>query len=573
METGPPVSVPKSKDELMADVRAGRLLMKDYKAQVAQLMKADPLYVRWEDAANRSPVAPMSGEVRVMFTEPGSLGLKLVEDAAGTGGVHLTGTNAGTQAHRHSGHRQAAETVLAVQADEETQVARTAAPARGGGAAGGGRLDAVGMQRLQREDEAELLMAAEVADEQAVSSQPPPADYRNGAAGVAQMTSAEELAQASGAPRPSRKEQLGASFMVPSEGEPPALMAQALDDSSLRERLQTQKKRKLTREAEDAGVPEDQLDEAEDSSDPKAALIELIVAATRAKALSSAPPVDATIPMEPEPESMPARRDDATASYRQMEAMARARVKLAAGGGGSGKLNIKERLDKGEWKQYEASHTNWWQTDMAEQVNRLRAAARIRDSLPEDTKKEIQDLYPQLVVLGDGNTGKSTVLNRFAEFAFSAVTDGVCTRRPVRLQLRPVLAEHRKVMEDEGLLAICTMEDKEDQYIKEFKFRKLDREADEDKLRRAVEDRASEAAQQDGTAGAYDRQYIEEELVITIEADQMIYFDLLDLPGLDNSSKMPKKMVRHYINQDTLAQTFVLIFAEHREGDTQLMHR
>ena len=33
----------------------------------------------------------------------------------------------------------------------------------------------VGVQRLQREDEAELLMAAEVADEQAVSSQPPPA--------------------------------------------------------------------------------------------------------------------------------------------------------------------------------------------------------------------------------------------------------------------------------------------------------------------------------------------------------------------------------------------------------------
>ena len=338
--------------------------------------------------------------------------------------------------------------------------------------------------------------------------------------------------------------------MEPSEGEPPALTAQfdQWDDRSLRAELQMQTRRKLAGQAEDAGVPEVQIDEAEGSSDAKAALIELIVAATRANALNSA------------------RQEPEAKRLAEMEA------KVAAGGG-SVTLNIKERLDKGEWKQYEASHTNWWQTDMAEQVNRLRAAARIRDSLPEDTKEEIQDLYPQLVVLGDGNTGKSTVLNRFAEFAFSAVTDGVCTRRPVRLQLRPVLAKHRKVMEDEGLLAICTMEDKEDQCIEVFKFRKLDREADEDKLRRAVEARASEAALQDGTADAYDRQYIEEELVITIEADQMIYFDLLDLPGLDNSSQMPKKMVRHYINQDTLAQTFVLIFAEHREGDTQLMHR
>ena len=39
---------------------------------------------------------------------------------------------------------------------------------------------------------------------------------------------------------------------------------------------------------------------------------------------------------------------------------------------------------------------------------------------------------------------------------------------------------------------------------------------------------------QDGSSEAFDSQYITEELVITIEADQMIYFDLLDLPGLDS---------------------------------------
>jgi hypothetical protein len=128
-------------------------------------------------------------------------------------------------------------------------------------------------------------------------------------------------------------------------------------------------------------------------------------------------------------------------------------------------------------------------------------------------------------------------------------------------------------MTEEGLLAICKMVDTQDHFEQEFKFRKAHREDDEGVLRRAVEKRASEAAAQDGTSAAFDRQYIEDELVITIEADQMIYFDLLDLPGLDNSSQMPKKMVKHYINKHSLSHTFVLIFAEHRNGDTQLMHR
>ena len=54
---------------------------------------------------------------------------------------------------------------------------------------------------------------------------------------------------------------------------------------------------------------------------------------------------------------------------------------------------------------------------------------------------------------------------------------------------------------------------------------------------------------------------------------KMIYFDLLDLPGLDNASQLPKQMVKDYINRDTLPRTFVLIFAQHTQGDTQLMHR
>jgi hypothetical protein len=360
--------------------------------------------------------------------------------------------------------------------------------------------------------------------------------------------------------------------MEPSEGEPPAPIA--WNDSSLRERLQTQKKRKLTREAEDAGVPEDQIDEAEDSSDPKAALIELIVAATRAKALSSARPVDGIIPMEPEPEPMPVRHDDATASHRPPQ-------RPDSGGGGGGRVtggNIKDRLDVGEWKQsvdseqFERSHSSWWQTDMAEQVNRLRAAARIRDSLPDSTQHEIPDLYPQLVVLGDGNSGKSTVLNRFAEFTFTPVTDGVCTRRPVLLKLRPVQAHNRERMKREHLLAMGTLVDKDDGHEARFELRKAHREEDEGKLRKAVEERASAEVKHTGTSKMFDKQYIMEELVVTIEAEGMIYFDLLDLPGIDNLSTKPEEMANKYINEETLTRTFVLIFSAHKKGDTAMMH-
>ena len=59
--------------------------------------------------------------------------------------------------------------------------------------------------------------------------------------------------------------------------------------------------------------------------------------------------------------------------------------------------------------------------------------------------------FPRLVVVGDGNTGKSTVLNRFAEFDFSAVSDGVCTRRPIKLELRATSVEnHERIKTLEG---------------------------------------------------------------------------------------------------------------------------
>ena len=353
------------------------------------------------------------------------------------------------------------------------------------------------------------------------------------------------------------------------EGVPPPIIS----SEELRELLNQLKQGALNKRARESGVDDDAVYEAlDEAEDPKAAVIDLIIEAerrTRAAAADSGATLRRTKTKE-QLEAALAEKEQLDKKYQQLLAQPERKTSSSVGPN----PNIKERLDNGaEWKAYKVPNTNWWETDMAEQVNRLRAAARVRSSLPDATKDEIPDLYPQLVVLGDGNTGKSTVLNRFAGFAFSAVTDGVCTRRPIRLQLRPVLAEHRNRMHTEKLLAICHMEDKEDSHTQEFTLRVKEREDDEKHLRRAVEQRASEQAVQDGTQEFFDRQYIMEELVITIEADQMIYFDLLDLPGLDNSSTMPKQMVKTYINADTLPRTFVLIFAEHKKGDTQLMHR
>eukprot|EP01046_Picozoa_sp_COSAG06_P075634 COSAG06_NODE_23734_length_683_cov_0.859589_1_plen_43_part_01 len=43
METGRWVPLEMSKDELLAEVRAGRMLMKDYKAMLAQMTSAEEL--------------------------------------------------------------------------------------------------------------------------------------------------------------------------------------------------------------------------------------------------------------------------------------------------------------------------------------------------------------------------------------------------------------------------------------------------------------------------------------------------------------------------------------------------
>ena len=356
------------------------------------------------------------------------------------------------------------------------------------------------------------------------------------------------------------------------QGDGSDLSAGWTDGERERAELSKLKKRDVNKRARAAGVDADAIEELWEEEDDakvptgtaKAAVIELTVKALRAAAEVAATSGATLVRTE-----FIAPREEMNRKYQQQLLQQSAHVD-------QGKMNIKQRLDDGrEWKAFETPTSNWWQTDMASQVNRLRAAARIRGSLPDDTRKEIPGLYPQLVVLGEGNTGKSTVLNRFAEFAFSAISDGTCTRRPVRLQLRPVQADNRARMQDENLLAICKMVDEQDQVEEEFKFRREHREEDEGALRGAVESRASRqgALKKDAKQAAYNLQYIEEELVITIEADQMIYFDMIDLPGLHNWSPMPKKMVKKYINSSSLSRTFVLIFSKHEQGDTQLDQR
>jgi hypothetical protein len=244
-------------------------------------------------------------------------------------------------------------------------------------------------------------------------------------------------------------------------------------------------------------------------------------------------------------------------------------VKVAA----AGPKNIEQQLAEGRsaWQGHKA-HTNsaWWQTDIAESVLCLQTAARVRDSVPREWLEDAPNM--QLLVMGDTSTGKSTVLNRFAEFTFSAVKDGVCTRRPVRLQLRPLSAQNRATFDDEKLLSMCTVTDTRDNHEEHFKLRKAHRMQDENELRLAVERRASAQAAGD-TQESYDQKYIEQELVIRIEANQMIFFDLVDLPGLENASPMPLKMLRKYLNRDTLANTFVFLCTPHEAGDTELKRR
>jgi hypothetical protein len=52
-----------------------------------------------------------------------------------------------------------------------------------------------------------------------------------------------------------------------------------------------------------------------------------------------------------------------------------------------------------------------------------------------------------------------------------------------------------------------------------------------------------------------------------------IFFDLIDLPGIDNTSPVTHELVEKYVNEQTLDRTFVLMFQAADRGDTRMQYR
>ena len=285
------------------------------------------------------------------------------------------------------------------------------------------------------------------------------------------------------------------------------------------------------------------------------------------------------------------------------EAQVQAQIGLSLGPN-----NIKDRLEAGEWDTggdvlEETVGGRWWVApegaedpsamDRSEEVNNLRTMARVRAGFKEDGTDAFA-AFPRMVVVGDGNTGKSTVLNRFAQFNFSAVTDGICTKRPIRLELRALSVVNYERVREHKLDAICTVSDFRNGntstpfWQQEFELRAShrlgmelpdDEEPDEFPLRREVEGRASslyipppgvDLSDPAAARAAHDETFLDEELVIRYEARGMIHFDLVDLPGVQNSSPKTDELVKNYVNKDTLDHTFMLIFQGAGRGDTNM---
>ena len=256
-------------------------------------------------------------------------------------------------------------------------------------------------------------------------------------------------------------------------------------------------------------------------------------------------------------------------------------------------LNIKQRLDEGEWrKARENSRQNdlpWWggddDDDKAMKINQLRAMTIARSSWQEGTGRgQLDGRWPELVVVGDVSTGKSTVLNRFANFDFTAVSMDVCTRRPVRLKLRSLSPRSREVFDAaarsrEPLDAICTLQDyRNNNTVTPRDTVRFELHAGEQgkqdrrDLRQWVERRMSDTIDPELTTAQdrHDSRYLMDELVIQIETERMIHFDLVDLPGVENFAPMTERIIRNYINAQTYEHTFVLVFQNAASDDTRM---
>eukprot|EP01049_Picozoa_sp_SAG25_P014921 SAG25_NODE_2826_length_1368_cov_2.365642_1_plen_177_part_10 len=171
------------------------------------------------------------------------------------------------------------------------------------------------------------------------------------------------------------------------------------------------------------------------------------------------------------------------------------------------------------------------------------------------------------------------LLNRFAQINFSAVADGVCTKRPIRLELRPLSDSNRVKFGAKQLSAMCTLSDYRDghdpkhasRYMREpaevlpFEIRTAHARDDELPLRLEIEKRCSFPVR---NIYGTQHQYLKEELVLRVEAENLIHFDLVDLPGVDNQSQMTTWFLQKYVNVQTMSKTVMLLFQSADRGDT-----
>ena len=175
-------------------------------------------------------------------------------------------------------------------------------------------------------------------------------------------------------------------------------------------------------------------------------------------------------------------------------------------------------------------------------------------------------------MVGDVSSGKSTVLNRFAQIDFSAADEDLCTRRPIRLRLRPLSSGNRERFMQDQLEAICSVEDRETSEQINIDFKTSDNGVGRQRLKEIVGERIGRAEYSSLSTPQewHDSKYMEEELIITVESDEMIHFDLIDLPGIENDSPYTTKLIKKCINKATYRHTFVMMFRGADRGDTKM---
>jgi GTP-binding protein EngB required for normal cell division len=241
-------------------------------------------------------------------------------------------------------------------------------------------------------------------------------------------------------------------------------------------------------------------------------------------------------------------------------------------------LNIQERLHDKEWKQGSDCGENrpWYTPDAGTSITRdgveqLRVLGRTEAKLGSFL------VIPKVIVLGSGNTGKSTVLNRFIQFQVLSARDGVCTKRPVKVEMRDTAPGDARFdsadPQEQRIQAIVTVKDTRDNCIKEFVLKGTSpeqlHEADHRAMLDYVEARSAPVDDSWGMqlkslvrGAAQPPMYLAEELIVKIEAPGMMYFDLVDLPGLEWVHRQTADTIQKYFNQATIMNTFVLVFRD-----------